>query len=111
LDLKPHPGAAKVEFEPSQKDLKRLHEILDAFNLGREPAVLAEAFTLAGPGRHGDDMAASDLVTRLSSGYQWLSDTYGERGWWQANGPQIIAELEQAWTDSAVRRPGPPTAG
>jgi radical SAM enzyme (TIGR01210 family) len=107
LDLKPHPGAAKVEFEPSQAHLERLRTILDTFNMGRDPAVLTEAFELQGPERP-DDEGDADLISRLGSAYQWLSDTHGESGWWQANGPQVMVEIERAFAEAPIRLIGQP---
>ena len=93
LDLKPHPGAADVAFEPSQAAAGRLRAVLDRFNTGRDPSVLTEAFALTEPARHEAADEEEDLVARLGSDFAWLAQTYGERDWWQTNGPAVMAEL------------------
>jgi archaeosine synthase beta-subunit len=105
LDLKPHPGAANVEFEPSRLATERLREILDDFNLGRNPSALAEAFLLAEPARQQIDQPQGDLISRLGSGYRWLAETHGESGWWQANGVEIMAELRAGRRGMPTGRP------
>src|SRR5262245_46691749 len=52
LDLKPHPGAATVVFEPEHLATERLRALLDRFNLDRDRVALAEAVALPGPDRH-----------------------------------------------------------
>ena len=65
LDLKPHPGAAKVDFRPAQAE--RLRSILDRFNADQDPSILEKAFELAEPVRDAVESADADLAFRLGS--------------------------------------------
>jgi radical SAM enzyme (TIGR01210 family) len=102
LDLKPHPGAARVEFEPAQVAAERLRSILDRFNVDRNPSTLDEAFELDEPARHTADSTGTTLVTRLGSDFAWLAEMYEESGWWQANGAEIMAELQAGFPSSSI---------
>jgi archaeosine synthase beta-subunit len=92
LDLKPHPGAARVEFESDRSATERLRQVLDDFNVEHDASLLDEAFQLTEPPRDIREQPG-DLVTRLGSAYAWLADTYGEGDWWMANSKEVIAEL------------------
>jgi radical SAM enzyme (TIGR01210 family) len=104
LDLKPHPGAAKVGFEPAQVATERLRSILDRFNVDQNPSTLDEAFRLDEPAQHTLEGADTDIVTRLGSNFAWLAETYEESGWWQANGAEIMAELQKGFQSSSIGR-------
>lgn len=95
MDLKPHPGAAKVEYEPDPAATEQLRALLQSFNLERDRTALAEALALRAPTRPAPS-AGKSLVQRLASHYQWLADTRKGPDWWATNGAVVVAELEAA---------------
>lgn len=93
MELKPHPGAAAVHHEPTRLATERLRELLEAFNLHRDRAALTAACTLHSP--HPVPLSNDgDLVDRLLTQYEWLSENYGKHGWWQENRMHIKVELD-----------------
>lgn len=98
LDLKPHPGAPTVQFEPDPTVTVRLHRLLERFNLLRDTEALQEAMSLPSPVPPGEKSIDGDLFERLIADYQWLAQTHGEAGWWDKFGTEVTAELKPAHT-------------
>jgi radical SAM enzyme (TIGR01210 family) len=101
LDLKPHPGAATVVFEPSQLAMDERRGLLDTFNLHRDRAALDAAMALPRPEPGADNDSGADLITRLIDNYQWLADNYGELNWWLTNSAAVQAELQAGYRDTS----------
>ncbi|MFI7003456.1 hypothetical protein [Nocardia sp. NPDC050175] len=100
LDLKPHPGAAEVSFEPSRVSTKRLYDLLNQFDHSRSYEPLQEAFDLIRP--HTQECTETSLKSRLLDGYQWLARTFGHDHWWVENEDKIAVEIQQGLSRSSV---------
>jgi archaeosine synthase beta-subunit len=96
LDLKSHPGAPNVAFEPDPARTERLRSLLKSFDLQRNLADLDEAFALEAPERP-ERKEGETLIQRIASQYRWLADTQKGPVWWATNEAAVTAELEAAY--------------
>jgi radical SAM enzyme (TIGR01210 family) len=104
VDLKPHPGAATVDFAPDPVATETLRQLLERFNLDRDTAALLEALELPGPA-HPVEESDSTLAQRLESHYRWLAETQGEPGWWDKHGADVVDELRTGQLSTTTRTP------
>jgi archaeosine synthase beta-subunit len=101
LDLKGHPGAARVTNEPDRAGAEELHRLLVAFNNERDMDAAAGAARVAAPrpvGRRAD----TPLPDRILDGYHWLADTYLGPDWWNEFGDVTADEVRGAYRLSAL---------
>lgn len=101
VDLKPHPGAPEIVFEPDPARSELLRERLLEFNWGRDRAVLNDALSLPRP-ELVVDTDRPPLVDRQLSAYEWLSENHGEPGWWAQNADVVRAELAACYPMSSL---------
>jgi uncharacterized Fe-S cluster-containing MiaB family protein len=101
VDLKPHPGAPEIVFEPDPTRTELLRERLLEYNWSRDRAVLREALALPRP-EYVVDTDRPPLVDRQLAAYEWLSDNHGEQGWWAENADVVRAELEAGYLTSSL---------
>ncbi|MFX0575068.1 hypothetical protein [Nocardia nepalensis] len=111
LDLKPHPGAAEVSFEPSRETTKRLYYLLKQFDDSRSYKPLQEAFDLVRP--RAEQSTEDSLESRLLDSYEWLATTFGHEQWWVENEDRITVEVLLGLSRSSVNHSteGPPETG
>jgi radical SAM enzyme (TIGR01210 family) len=101
LDLKDHPGAARVTNEPDRAGAEALHHLLVTFNNERDLDAAAGAARLATPRVVGRP-AETSLPDRILDGYRWLADTYVGAGWWDEFGHVTADEIHSAYRLSAL---------
>jgi uncharacterized Fe-S cluster-containing MiaB family protein len=101
VDLKPHPGAPEIVFQPDPTRTETLRSLLLEFNWSRDMTVLRRGLALPRP-PHDPGAGSASLVDRLLSAYQWLSDNHGGAGWWDAHASEVRNELESGYASSLM---------
>jgi radical SAM enzyme (TIGR01210 family) len=101
LDLKDHPGAARVTNEPDRTGAEELHRLLVTFNNERDLDAVADAVRLPAP-RIVGGASETPLPDRIIDGYRWLADSYLGAGWWEEFGQATASEVRGAYLYSAL---------
>jgi radical SAM enzyme (TIGR01210 family) len=100
LDLKDHPGAARVTHQPDRTQSERLYRLLTAFSNDHDIGALATAVQLTPP-RAVAEPAETPLPDRIVDGYRWLAGNYLP-GWWDKFGTVTENEVRESYKLSAL---------
>lgn len=102
IDLKDHPGAARVTHEPDRSQAESLHRLITAFNNDRDIDSLCAAIELTPPRTVGCP-AETPLPDRILDGYRWLADKCLP-GWWDKFGVVTEKEVRDSYQLSVLYR-------
>jgi radical SAM enzyme (TIGR01210 family) len=102
LDLKEHPGAARVTHEPDRANAESLHALLVEFNEKRDISALGKAVNIT-PDRAVGVPAEMALPDRILEGYRWLA-LKKLPGWWEEFGAVAEEEIRSSFSDSVLSK-------
>ena len=97
LDVKDHPGAARVLNERDVATSAELTALLRQFDHGRDLAALDRALSLHSPREEVSQDTDTPLPDRVLDHYEWLANHHMPPLWWNRYGDAVSSEIRTAF--------------